>query len=520
MTERKYTLPAGTVLHSPVRDYTVLSVLGQGGFGITYKVSSLINVGNIKVRTVFAVKEFFMKEACERDASNKMVYSTPVSGTVEDGLKGFIKEARRLNEVCKGNRNIVDVNEVFEANGTAYFVMEYLDGGDLRQLVGNSRGISEEKALAIIIPVARALQYIHGKKLLHLDIKPDNIVIRHTPEHGDEPVLIDFGVSVHFDTRGHLTTMHNSAGMSEGYSPIEQYASITKFTPYSDVYALAATLFFLLTGKNPPNAYEMNDAYLESAIPPDVSPTTRQAITHAMKKLHEERTQTMAQFINELTAKDGEAGRQEPDKSTDTKLIKPKPSKIKNGSNTHKSISGKKALRIAFPAIALLIIIGGASWLLGSGKMTKTTPPAKTATTKANTTSTTTAQTTSTTRKEKVDGPKLVEGLRCKVAQGMCTYNGYVNDNNVPNGEGEARFDDGRYYKGKFSKGLMYDDGKAKFRYANGDTYVGSFVNDHFSTGTYTSKSTGQYFIGIFDENGQPKKGAWYGSNGKLQQVL
>lgn len=238
MSDHKYTLPAGTVLHSPVRNYTVLSVLGQGGFGITYKVSSQIEVGNIKVRTVFAVKEFFMKEA------------------------------RRLNEV-------------FEANGTAYFVMEYLDGGDLRQLVQDGKGIAEAKALGLILPIARAMQYIHGKKLLHLDIKPDNIVMRHTPEHGDEPVLMDFGVSVHFDTRGHLTTLHNSVGVSEGYSPIEQYAMIMKFTPYSDVYALAATLLFLLTGSNPASAYEMNDDYFEC-------------------------TQTMAQFIDELIAEPGQ----------------------------------------------------------------------------------------------------------------------------------------------------------------------------------------------------------------------
>ncbi len=518
MSEHKYTLPAGTVLHSPVRDYTVLSVLGQGGFGITYKVSSRIEVGNIKVRTVFAVKEFFMKEACERDSANKMVYSTPVSGTVEDGLKGFIKEARRLNEVCKGNRNIVDVNEVFEANGTAYFVMEYLDGGDLRQLVQDGKGIAEDKALDIILPIARALQYIHGKKLLHLDIKPDNIVMRHTPEYGDEPVLIDFGVSVHFDARGHLTTLHNSVGVSEGYSPIEQYAMITKFTPYSDVYSLAATLLFLLTGTNPASAYEVNDAYLERAIPANVSLATRAAIMHAMKKLREERTQTMAQFIDELTAEPGQPAKSVPVDNSATRVIEVKPKAKEKGGKHIKAFAGKKPLVAAIAAVALLVIVG-VYLLVGGGKSAKPTPVTATQTSQAAATNTTTTKATSTTPKKIVDGPLSVEGMRCTVARAECTYNGYVNDAYQPDGEGEAKFDDGRYYKGKFSKGVM-SDSKAYFRYQNGDTYEGSFVNNHFSTGTYTVKSTGQYFTGIFDDNGQPKKGAWYDSAGNVQQEL
>lgn len=517
MSEHKYTLPAGTVLHSPVRDYTVMSVLGQGGFGITYKVSSLIEVGNIKVRTIFAVKEFFMKEACERDSSNKMVYSKPVSGTVEDGLKGFIKEARRLNEVCKGNRNIVDVNEVFEANGTAYFVMEYLDGGDLRQLVDGGEGLDEQRALAIVVPVARAMQYIHGKKLLHLDIKPDNIVIRHTPEYGDEPVLIDFGVSVHFDSHGHLTTVHNSVGVSEGYSPIEQYATITKFTPYSDVYSLAATLLFLLTGKNPPSAYEVNDAYLERAIPATTSPATRAAIMHAMKKLREERTQTMGQFIDELKPQAAQPATAATDDGSATRVIEPKPSAKRVAGKPIKGLLRKKPLVAAIAAIALLVIVGGVCLIVGNGKSAKPTPA--TATQTAKPTATTTKKATSSTQKKIAYGPTLVAGLRCTVARAQCTYNGYVNDDYQPNGEGEAKFDDGRYYKGNFSKGVM-SDSKAYFRYKNGDTYEGSFVNNHFSTGTYTVKSTGQYFIGIFDDNGQPKKGAWYDSEGNVQQEL
>ena len=302
MKDFLYTLPVGSILHSPERDYIVESVLGQGGFGITYKVSSKVKVGNISVKTFFAMKEFFMKSSCEREESGTIKYSTPVKDSVEDGLRCFIKEAKRLNEVCKYNCNIVDVNEVFEANGTAYFVMEYLDGGNLRQVVKNSKGgLTEAEAISIIKPIAEALQVMHSRKFLHLDIKPDNIVMRRG-ENGlkDEPVLIDFGVSVHFDKSGHVTTTHNNAGYSVGYSPIEQYCAIDKFSPWCDVYALSATFLYLLTGKDPVGAYDLTEEGLLKTIPSSVSESTRKAILNGMKKDYHERSQTIDAFLAEL----------------------------------------------------------------------------------------------------------------------------------------------------------------------------------------------------------------------------
>ena len=302
MKDFLYTLPVGSILHSPERDYIVESVLGQGGFGITYKVSSKVKVGNISVKTFFAMKEFFMKSSCEREESGTIKYSTPVKDSVEDGLRCFIKEAKRLNEVCKYNCNIVDVNEVFETNGTAYFVMEYLDGGNLRQVVKNSKGgLTEAEAISIIKPIAEALQVMHSRKFLHLDIKPDNIVMRRG-ENGlkDEPVLIDFGVSVHFDKSGHVTTTHNNAGYSVGYSPIEQYCAIDKFSPWCDVYALSATFLYLLTGKDPVGAYDLTEEGLLKTIPSSVSESTRKAILNGMKKDYHERSQTIDAFLAEL----------------------------------------------------------------------------------------------------------------------------------------------------------------------------------------------------------------------------
>lgn len=320
MKDFLYTLPVGSILHSPERDYIVESVLGQGGFGITYKVSSKVKIGNISVNTFFAMKEFFMKSSCEREESGTIKYSTPVKDSVEDGLRCFIKEAKRLNEVCKYNCNIVDVNEVFEANGTAYFVMEYLDGGNLRQVVKNSKGgLTEAEAISIIKPIAEALQVMHSRKFLHLDIKPDNIVMRRG-ENGlkDEPVLIDFGVSVHFDKTGHVTTTHNNAGYSVGYSPIEQYCAIDKFSPWCDVYALSATFLYLLTGKDPVGAYDLTEEGLLKTIPNSVSESTRKTILNGMKKDYHERSQTIDAFMADLKG----VSASEVEKTNETQTIK------------------------------------------------------------------------------------------------------------------------------------------------------------------------------------------------------
>ena len=317
----EFTLPVGTVITGDVMpnsngehyQYHVESVLGQGGFGITYKVWCIVKNGQIKTKTFFAIKEHFVKGRCHR-ANDKVTveYSQEAAADVEDSLKDFIKEGRLLQSICqikspndpknKGYQNIVPVNEVIEANNTAYFVMEYLDGGSLRDMILNcGTGMGEEKALSLIVPVCQAVSYIHSHGILHMDIKPENIVMRRDLiTMQEEPVLIDFGVSLHFDKKGSLTTKHTSFGRSEGFSPVEQYGEIKSFQSKIDVYALGATLFYLLVGKVPPNAFNVTEDYLEKNIPTTVSERTRKAILHAMKKDCHHRTPSADIFISEL----------------------------------------------------------------------------------------------------------------------------------------------------------------------------------------------------------------------------
>lgn len=303
----KYALSKGKVLRGGKYAYCVESVLGQGGYGFTYKVSFKTKIGNIPVTLFFAVKELFVKGHCYRGADGlSMEYSEASASEVKENLQDFITEGNRLAQLCKNNKNIVNVNEVFEANNTAYYVMEYLDGGDLRQKVlANRGGLSEEQALSYVRPIAEAVASLHGERMLHLDIKPENIVIRSgTDGHGDEPVLIDFGVSLHFNKKGELTSKHDSIGVSMGYSAPEQLEGITHFAPEVDVYSLGATLYYLLSGRSPQSPSDMQPDYIRRTLPQSVSEQVQKAVIHALCYNKHERTKTVADFIEELTYKE------------------------------------------------------------------------------------------------------------------------------------------------------------------------------------------------------------------------
>ena len=299
--EYKHTLPIGAKLQSPKRVYTVEQVLGQGGFGITYKVSANIRVDNVVARTSFAVKEFFMKESCERDSHDSVCYSSPVKDKVEESKRDFLAEAQRLNKISLEHPNLIHVNEVFEANNTVYYVMEYLDGGSLRSYVRKHGPLSEHEALEMMKPIFKAVDFLHQNLMTHLDIKPDNIMLKRDADSGKIiPVLIDFGLSKHYDKNGKPTSTLRVSGCSDGYAPMEQYVGIYTFTPQADVYALAATLLFTLTGKDPVIATELSKDKIVTSLPESVCSKVKEAVVSAMKMRKEERTQSVRLFIENL----------------------------------------------------------------------------------------------------------------------------------------------------------------------------------------------------------------------------
>ena len=225
--------------------YRIERVLGQGGFGITYLATQL------SLQRQVAIKEFFMKDFCSRDESTRTM-SAPSTGSsklVEQYRKKFIKEARNLARL--NHPNIISVIDVFEENGTVYYVMPYLIGGSLQDYVKTHGTLSEQEAMKYVKQIASALKYMHEElHICHYDVKPANILL----DNKGNAVLIDFGISKNYDAQGQETTT-TPIGMSEGYAPIEQYQqNVEEFSPVSDVYALGATLYFLLHGKRPVSA--------------------------------------------------------------------------------------------------------------------------------------------------------------------------------------------------------------------------------------------------------------------------
>ena len=225
--------------------YKIVRALGQGGFGITYLATQT------SLQRKVAIKEFFMKDFCSRDSHTMYMQSFTVDSAkqVEQYRKKFFKEAGNLSRLH--HPNIISVIDVFEENGTVYYVMPYLAGGSLLDYVKAHGTLSETAAMKYVRQIASALKYMHEEEhICHYDVKPANILL----DDKGNAVLIDFGISKNYDAAGHETTT-TPVGMSEGYAPIEQYQqNVEEFSPVSDVYALGATLYFLLHGKRPVSA--------------------------------------------------------------------------------------------------------------------------------------------------------------------------------------------------------------------------------------------------------------------------
>ena len=241
------TLQQGSTLQGG--RYGIERVLGQGGFGITY-----LAVQSGLERKV-AIKEFFMKDLCNRDGcTSHVTLGTEASrGTVDRFREKFLKEARNIARL--NHPHIVRIHDIFEENGTAYYVMEYAEGGSLADLVKSKGCLSESEATSYILQIAEALAYIHGENMNHLDVKPANILLNDR----NEAILIDFGLSKQYDALTGGQTSTTPVGISEGYAPMEQYkqGGVSEFSPETDIYALGATFFKLLTGKTPPSASDV-----------------------------------------------------------------------------------------------------------------------------------------------------------------------------------------------------------------------------------------------------------------------
>ena len=234
-TQYPNALPIG----SSLMEYRLDSVLGVGGFGITYLGHDTLLEKDV------AIKEYFPSAAVSRGADQSVTLTGPDMGEeYQTGLERFLKEARTLAGFS--HPNIVRVNRYFKANGTGYMVMDYEEGESLKAWLKRNPQPPMDSIKALLAPLLDGIEKVHATGFLHRDIKPDNIFVR----AAGDPVLIDFGSarSAAGQTRT-LTTL-----VTPGYAPFEQYSSGSAQGPWTDIYALGGVLFYAVTGRNPPDA--------------------------------------------------------------------------------------------------------------------------------------------------------------------------------------------------------------------------------------------------------------------------
>ena len=292
------SLKLGTLLHGG--KYRIEYILGQGTFGITYlattKLTIMGELGQMDTIVNVAIKEFYMRDINGRDGD--IVTSENKGGLFDDYKNRFKTEALNLSKLQ--HPNIVKIIESFEANNTVYYVMEYIDGGSLDEYIKEKNRLKEDEAIWITKQIGAALSYMHTQGMLHLDVKPSNIM----RTKGDEVVLIDFGLSKQYDPKGESETCIEFGAGTSGYAPIEQanYRVGKEFPVTIDIYALGATLFKMLTGVCPPNAWDiLNDGFpfyeLETL---GINDYISRCVANAMAPYEKDRTKSVSAFINSL----------------------------------------------------------------------------------------------------------------------------------------------------------------------------------------------------------------------------
>ena len=293
-------LSQGTRLIGPRNTYQIQRALGQGTFGITYLATTEMQLsgqmGSFTTRVQVAVKEFFMKDFNGREGSE--VTAGSQGGYFVDYKKKFLREAENLAKLQ--HPHIVKVLESFEANGTAYYAMEYLEGGSLEGYIEKHGALSESEVMGIAQQIGEALEFMHAHKMLHLDLKPANVMLR----SADDAVLIDFGLSKQFDKNGAPESSTTIGGGTPGYAPLEQanYQRGDGLPVTMDVYAFGATIYKMLTGERPPEASEvLNDGFPAFVLEKyGVSAGTIAVIGRAMQPMRKKRCQSVREVLEAL----------------------------------------------------------------------------------------------------------------------------------------------------------------------------------------------------------------------------
>lgn len=506
--------------------YKIIRLISSGGFGITYEAE------HVMLQKRVAIKEFFVKDFCNRDeATSRVTVGTQNKVALVAKLKKkFIEEAIAISRL--DHPNIVKVTDVFEDNGTAYYVMDYIDGPSLADMVKHDGKLPEKKALKYILQVSDALKYVHSNNRLHLDIKPGNIMV----DSNDNAILIDFGASKQYDEESGENTS-TLLGKTPGYAPIEQMGNtVQKFTPATDIYALGATLYKLVTGITPPEATQLASGEELPKIGDGVSEGIKSAITTAIQINKSKRPQNVETFVSILhsslkqeinknlarttnsrtninkTVPNDEETLVAPENikkeavnqhTVQTEQSKREPSVTQNAQPKAIQIQkkegkghGVKIFLGAFAIIAILVI----PLIIfdpNRGQNYYTEP-----------------SNASTVPYGSIAIDSLGESAPYYTNSKGIGF-GYVGEwaNDMPNGQGTGYYNNGTY-NGPYVDGLRSGE-NCTFNTSDGmNTYVGSFADDEYNHGVLTL-NTGEYFEGDF-YNGQPYNGTWYNADGSF----
>ncbi|MGN0435758.1 MAG: serine/threonine protein kinase, partial [Wujia sp.] len=374
--ERNTCLKPFTVLQNK---YMIGRVIGVGGFGITY-------IGwDLNLQTYIAIKEYFPESFASRDTSvsaeNTIVSPNEDKKEIYDkGLKRYVEEAQNLSKFYR-LEGIVSVKDFFYDNGTAYIVMEYINGINLKEFLKNSGGrLDEATVLTLMKPVLESLYQIHNAGLIHRDISPDNIMV-----DGDGKIkLIDFG-----SARGNAaeTDKTYTVILKHGYAPSEQYYAKGNQGPWTDIYSICATMYKMLTGQVPPNSIERmdNDEYKNpSAWGVNVSQRTEMVLAKGLAVKASDRYQNIYDLLTDLygTAPiDMNANRMPtnaPSGFGNSAGVQSMHLSMQSGQNKEpKKANGRKAIIITAVAVLAVIAIIVIAVVLGKpkdeGKTTTTT---------------------------------------------------------------------------------------------------------------------------------------------------
>ena len=364
MDNRNQALSKGTILRGKVYTYQIEKALGQGTFGITYLASTSMQGPLGEVTVPVAVKEFFAKELDSRMADGTVTVRTE-DGVAHKYARAFLRESENLSKMK--HPGIVNVLESFEDKGTCYYSMEYLSGGSLDDKV-KRQGIPEAEALKITKKIGEALGYMHERKVMHLDLKPKNVMLK----ADGSPVIIDFGLSKQYDGKGEPESSTTIGLGTPGYAPLEQANQISdrKFQPTIDIYALGATLYKMLTGETPPSASDIfNEGFPEEPlVEKGVSQATVNAVRKAMSAAKKDRPQAVEEFLTMISGEEGTTIDEPTDKSNPRPTPKPEPKPVSKPKQKTKltqpiTIPKKKKSKVWLWVLIACVIV--AAYVLG-----------------------------------------------------------------------------------------------------------------------------------------------------------